>query len=102
MTAASGLVAGDDVDGVLGTRDAAEVGGNAVGTLVRRRADAGLGRHQETILGVDEGAAPVVRHLEARGEDDRVGRARLFAETAEDAAQLVDLVARGVALSGRA
>src|SRR5437660_3241032 len=102
MTAVRRLIALGDVHGILLPVDAAEIGGDPVGALVGRRSDAGLGRHQQPVLGVDERTAAVVGHLEARSQHDGIGRARLLAEPAEDAAQLVDLVPRGVALARRA
>ena len=55
----------------------------------------------QPVFRVNERSPAVVGHLEARRQDDRIGRARFFAQTAEDATQFVDLVARRVALTGR-
>src|SRR5581483_4825312 len=95
------IVAFVRVDGRFDLRDASEIGRNAVGAIVGSHSAAGFGRHEQAIFRVDERSAAVVRHFEARRQDDRVGGTRLFAHTAENAAELVDLVARGVAFAGR-
>src|SRR5580692_4364292 len=101
LAAPGRIVAGVDVRRALDLRDEAEVGRDAVGTLVRRDPYAGVRGHQQPVLRIDERTAPVIRHLEARCQDDRVGRTRLLAQAAEDAAQFVDLVTSRVALAGR-
>src|SRR3954453_6459105 len=65
----------------------------------QRRALEGLG--EQHLLGEDEVVAVVVGHLEVVAHRDRVERARDLAVPAEDAAAEVDLVDRGVALTGR-
>src|SRR5690349_17547400 len=49
---------------------------------------------EQHFLGVDEVAATLAVVLERARLDDRVDRARLFAESAEDALREVDVVAR--------
>jgi hypothetical protein len=53
---------------------------------------------QQHLLGVVEVAAGFAVVLEDAGLDDRIDRAGLFAEAAEDALGQVDVVARGAAL----
>src|SRR6202034_3986667 len=71
---------------------------------VRRGLHVGEQRNQQLLLGPDEALAVVVGDLVLVGQRQRAGRARLDAQAAEDAAQVVDLVdvavplARGEAL----
>jgi hypothetical protein len=55
----------------------------------------------QLVLGVDRVGAVGERELEQLRLGDRLGRARLHAEIAVDAAQIVDLVDEAVALAGR-
>ena len=63
----------------------------------RRRPDACFRRNEQSIFRIDERSATIIRHLEARGKDDRIRGARLFTEAAKDAPQLVDFVPCGIA-----
>src|SRR3569833_4241331 len=54
-------------------------------------------RREQHLLGVDEALAAVVGQLVLVGHRERPGRARLDAQAAEDAAQVVDLVRPAVA-----
>jgi hypothetical protein len=63
-----------------------------------RRALQRLG--EQHLLGEDQVGPVVVRHLVVVAHRDRVERARDLAVAAEDAARQVDLVHRGVALTG--
>src|SRR5205085_6587190 len=58
-------------------------------------------RLQQLVLGVDRVLARGPRHLVRRGQRERARRTRLHAETAHDAAQVVDLVVLRVPLAGR-
>src|SRR3954447_8661031 len=55
---------------------------------------------EQHLLGEDEIGPVVIRHLVVVAHGDRVERARDLAVAAEDAARQVDLVDRGVALTG--
>src|SRR5580700_4129183 len=101
VAAPGGRVTAFDIGRGLDRRDEPEIAGNAAGTVVGRRSGAGLDRNDQPVFIVDEGAAAIIGHLESRREHDRVRRARFLAHPAENAAQLVDLVARGVPLAGR-
>src|SRR3954470_20737416 len=68
---------------------------------VRRLLHAGQQRREQVGLLVDEVRAVVVRQLVLVGHRERPGRARLDAQAAQDAAQVVDLVDGGVALARR-
>ena len=72
----------------------------AVGHRERRREHALLQRGEQLVLGVDQVGAVVVGELVEVGHRQRAGRARLDAQPAEDAAQVVDLVDAAVALTG--
>src|SRR3954469_8340886 len=67
---------------------------------VRRLLHARQQRTQQVVLVVDQVGAVVVRQLELVGHRQRPGRARLDAQAAQDAAQVVDLVDAAVALTG--
>src|SRR5689334_19471276 len=68
---------------------------------VRRRQHARAQRRQQLLLLVDQPAAVAVRELVLVRHRQRAGRARLDAQPAEDAPQVVDLVDAAVPLAGR-
>ena len=68
---------------------------------VRRRLHARLQRRDQLLLGPDQAFPAVVGQLVVVGHGQRPGRARLDAQPAQDAAQVVDLVDAAVPLAGR-
>src|SRR5882757_720475 len=68
---------------------------------MRRRLHAGQQRGHQLLLGVDELLAIVECQLVLVAHRERTGRARLDAQAAENAAQVVDLIDLAVALTGR-
>ena len=68
---------------------------------MRRLLHAGQQRRQQPVLGVDQPLPVVVGQLVLVGHGQRPGRARLDAQPATDAAQVVDLVVLAVPLAGR-
>ena len=66
---------------------------------VRRGFHARLQRRHELLLGPDQGFPAVVGELVLVGHGQRAGRARLDAQPAQDAAQVVDLVDAAVPLA---
>ena len=105
------LAAGDETDHLspppsagAAAPDQAEVVvlvGGAELHLVRRLLHPRQQRGQQVLLLVDEGLAAAVGQLVLVRHRQRPGRARLDAESAQDAAQVVDLVHPAVALAGR-
>ena len=68
---------------------------------MRRSVHAGQQRGEQLVLGEDQVLAAVVGELVLVAHRQRAGRARLDAQPAEDAAQVVDLVDAAVALTRR-
>src|SRR5271166_1928246 len=75
--------------------------GSARRSRMRRRGHLGQQRGQQPVLLVDQVGAVVIGHLVVVGHGQRPGRARLDAQTATDATQIVDLVDPAVALPRR-
>src|SRR5690606_11195528 len=75
--------------------------GGALDHRVRGREHALTQRREQILLGEDQVGARAVGELELVGHRQRAGRARLDAQPAEDAPQVVDLVHAAVALAGR-
>src|SRR3954471_3649472 len=88
-------------DGRTGQTEVVVLLGRAQLHLVRRLLHAREQRRQQVLLLVDEGLTAGVGQLVLVGHGERPGRAGLDAQTAEDAAQVVDLVDASVPLARR-